>query len=848
LKATPDDPSSVIRAAVLLLLAVGILLNPVAHAAPVELTEDTTSVPLAVHVEVLEDPGREWSLSDVGTRRMAQRFAAVSSGEEINFGYSKSAYWLRFTLASRQAAASDWLLELAFPSLDRVEFYSPDGADYRRTVVGDRVPFAERPFPHRNFVFPLAVGAGEVRTFYLRITSSGTMTMPLRLWQPDSFSRHSENAYAGLSLYYGMLLALLLYNLLLYVSIRDRIYLVYVLFVASMAVGQLSFNGLGNQYVWPAWPAWGDVALPIGFAASGLFSALFVRGFLATARTAPGFDRLLQLLVVTFGFSALTTLLVSYQVGAILTSLSGLAGSVTVVATGVYCLRRGHPGARYFLLAWTLLMVGVGVTAMRNLNWLPTNLLTSYAMQVGSALEMLLLSFALADRINVLRREKEQAQADALEAKQATVDALRESERELEARVASRTRELEAANARLRASEAQLEARVASRTTELELARKAAEDANNAKSRFLAAASHDLRQPLTALVLYAKVLESHVAPSGRKLLDSMKDSIDSLSELLTDLLDLSKLEAGVVRPNSGDFSLADLLASLVAANAPEAEIKGLDLRCRALDLVVNTDVVLFRRILTNLLDNALRYTRRGGVLVSCRRRPGRVRVEVWDTGVGIPEDKTSEIFEEFRQLDDEARTRGSGLGLAIAAKSAALLGLEITVRSCRGRGSVFGIEVPLGKQVPAEAPPQPASPARGPLRIALVEDNVMLREALVAMLESLGYDVVAAGAGQELLAALAGRAPDMVVSDYRLRDGQTGFDVIKAVREEMGSGVPAILITGDTDPALVRNMAERGIVVLHKPLDLAALETYIEDLRHANSAATTNVSRLDAVQ
>jgi two-component system, sensor histidine kinase len=264
--------------------------------------------------------------------------------------------------------------------------------------------------------------------------------------------------------------------------------------------------------------------------------------------------------------------------------------------------------------------------------------------------------------------------------------------------------------------------------------------------------------------------------------------------------------------------------------------------------VVNTDVVLFRRILTNLLDNALRYTRRGGVLVSCRRRPGRVRVEVWDTGVGIPEDKTSEIFEEFRQLDDEARTRGSGLGLAIAAKSAALLGLEITVRSCRGRGSVFGIEVPLGKQVPAEAPPQPASPARGPLRIALVEDNVMLREALVAMLESLGYDVVAAGAGQELLAALAGRAPDMVVSDYRLRDGQTGFDVIKAVREEMGSGVPAILITGDTDPALVRNMAERGIVVLHKPLDLAALETYIEDLRHANSAATTNVSRLDAVQ
>lgn len=437
-----------------------LLLNPVSDAraaAPaVVLTTATTSVPLAAHVDFLEDPGGSLSLSDVRAQPVAQRFAPVPAESEVNFGYSASAYWLRFTVIAGHAAAHDWLLEVAFPSLDRVELHRPAGAEYRQVIVGDAVPFAERPLANRNFVFPLHIADAEPQTYYLRITSSGSLTVPLQLWQPAAFSRYSENAYAGMSLYYGMLLALMLYNLLLYISIRDRSYLAYVLFVASMAVGQLSLNGLGNQYVWPAWPAWGNVALPVGFAATGFFGALFTRGFLATARTIPRLDKLIVLLIVAFAASALATLFVSYRVGAILTSISGLCFSLTAVAAGIRCLRRGQPEARYFLLAWTLLLIGVGVMAMRNLGWLPTNVLTSYAMQVGSAVEMLLLSFALADRINVLRHEKEQAQTDALQAKQATVDALRESERALEARVAARTRELEDANARLRESESQL--------------------------------------------------------------------------------------------------------------------------------------------------------------------------------------------------------------------------------------------------------------------------------------------------------------------------------------------------------------------------------------------------------
>jgi len=373
---------------------------------------------------------------------------------------------------------------------------------------------------------------------------------------------------------------------------------------------------------------------------------------------------------------------------------------------------------------------------------------------------------------------------------------------------------------------------ISERKREADLLRQAkaeAERANNAKSRFLAAASHDLRQPLAALSLYMTMLRDRLAPPDQPLLANMKDCIGSLSGLLTDLLDLSKLEAGVVTPNRSDFPVADLLASLASVHGPEAQLKGLRLRCISSAVTAYTDPVLYKRILGNLIDNAIRYTRRGGVLIGCRRRQGKTWVEVRDTGIGIPADKTADIFEEFKQLGDEARTRGSGLGLAIVAKTAALLGLEIRVRSWPGRGSLFAVELPLG-QAPLLLAQEPRGGVCHALRVALVEDNAMVREAFVLGLQGAGHQVVAAATGALVRDELGDLAPDIVVSDYRLGRGETGFDVITALRAAMGADLPAILITGDTDPSLMRSMADRGIVVLHKPVDLETLLAYLEDL------------------
>jgi diguanylate cyclase (GGDEF)-like protein len=423
--------------------------------AAVRLMPGLASIGLASQVSILEDPGGRLSLADVQNRGNEFRPAPVTGDAAINFGYSSSAWWLRVELEPDPAAPRDWLLEVSFPTLDSVEYFGPDGA---YLATGDRLPFARRPLPHRNFVFPVHLGEAGTGTVWLRVVSEGTLTVPLRLWQAGAFWPDSQASYAVLSVYFGMLLALALYNLLLWFSLRDHNYLTYVLFAASMAVGQLSLNGLGNQFLWPDWPTWGNLAFTVGFAAAGLFGALFTRGFLETRRNLPRLDGAVTGLAALFAVCIVVALAAPYRLAAILTSLTGVTFAVVAVLAGLRCWRAGRPGASTFLLAWTVLLLGVAVVGLRNLNLLPTTFLSFYAMQMGSALEMLLLSFALADRINGLRRAKDAAQSEALATKQQMVGALQRSEASLERRVAERTAELEEANARLRENERQLQA------------------------------------------------------------------------------------------------------------------------------------------------------------------------------------------------------------------------------------------------------------------------------------------------------------------------------------------------------------------------------------------------------
>ena len=415
---------------------------------PLAIDGHTPSYAVASHIDFLEDASGVLTIAEVAGASNKFHPVTISGNSEINFGYSSSVYWLRLITDTQATTPNDLLLEVGFPSLDHVEFYSePDTGDHwEKLEVGDLMPFAARPVVHRNFIFPLHNQQIGLHTIYLRIHSSGTLTIPLHLWQADAFDLNNQNTYTALALYFGMLLALMLYNLLLYFSLRDRNYLTYVCVVIGMVVGQASLTGLGNQFLWPNWPAWGNVALPVGFAVTAFFAALFTRSFLQTAQMAPRHDRVIIVFAWASALIVLSPAFLPYSWAAILVSLLGIIFPAVAVSTGIVCLWRGQPGARYFLLAWTLLLCGSAILGLRNLGWLPTNFFTLYAMLIGSALEILLLSFALADRIHTLRREKEQAQNEALAISQ-------RAERELEGHVVERTRELSASNARLQVSE-----------------------------------------------------------------------------------------------------------------------------------------------------------------------------------------------------------------------------------------------------------------------------------------------------------------------------------------------------------------------------------------------------------
>lgn len=416
-----------------------------------------------------------------------------------------------------------------------------------------------------------------------------------------------------------------------------------------------------------------------------------------------------------------------------------------------------------------------------------------------------------------------------------TDKALQEQLANAQAMIAALQDELAETNRGLVALSMEFENRVEQRTAELaeanralEAAKAAAERANAAKSRFLAAASHDLRQPLAALSLYVGTLENKLAMDD-PLAGNMRECVANLSEMLSNLLDLSRLDAGVVKPDIRDFSLGEVLAKVVASHSPEARRSGLALRLRLIDAIGRTDPVLFQRIVANLVSNAIRYTEHGGVLIACRRRNGKIWVEVWDTGIGIPTDKTSEIFEEFRQLGNYERNRakGTGLGLAIVAKKAALLNLQVRVRSTPGRGSVFAVEVPAGESVVPIAKPEYL---HRPLRIALIEDNRDVGAAITYALTNVGHQVVWGTSRAELLSRLDGIEPQLVISDYRLAGEEDGFAVIDGLRRHYGSGLPAILVTGDTDPAVIQRMAKEAIRVQHKPLNLESLRATIAEV------------------
>jgi len=365
-----------------------------------------------------------------------------------------------------------------------------------------------------------------------------------------------------------------------------------------------------------------------------------------------------------------------------------------------------------------------------------------------------------------------------------------------------------------------------------------AEQANRAKSRFLAAASHDLRQPLHALsLLFEAIKQADSTELRRSLYPKIEMSIEALSSLFNALLDISKLDAGVVETNLEDFNIQDVIKAAIHEYETEAQNKNLSMRVHCSDSIVYSDRVFLERIVRNLLSNAIRYTEAGGVLVSCRKRANQVMFQVWDTGIGIAESEISTVFSEFYQLHNIHRDRnqGLGLGLSIVRRLCELLDHPVELRSKPGSGSVVTILIPGGDPQHVQRDTHPAVTSPWDLTglcVLVIDDDIEVLAATSVLLNKWGCQVITAASSSDALDKIITAAvnPDFILSDLRLPGNENGIQALDLIRSRLGNDIPAILITGDTRPERIHLARQSGYRVLHKPLKPAQLRTAIHQL------------------
>ena len=369
-----------------------------------------------------------------------------------------------------------------------------------------------------------------------------------------------------------------------------------------------------------------------------------------------------------------------------------------------------------------------------------------------------------------------------------------------------------------------------------------AEQANLAKSSFLAAASHDLRQPVHALGLFVGALRAvALPPEGVRLVERIEESANAMDSLFSAILDISRLDAGVVDVRAQAFAIQPLLDRICNDHAAEAKRKSLSLTNHPCGATVHTDPLLMERILRNLVSNAVRHTDAGRIVVGCRRRAGAISVQVWDTGPGIPLTERERIFQEYFQLQNPERDRamGLGLGLAIVRRLSSLLSCPVTLRSELGHGSCFGIEIPEATGAPNMVESGIAGSATELVRglILVIDDEAAIRDAMHSLLTTWGYAVITAGSGAEMLANLAQcpKRPDMIICDYRLRGEENGIDVVRRLQSECNEAIPAMLITGDTAADRLLEAQASGLLLLHKPVPNGKLRAGIVNLMAASA-------------
>lgn len=611
----------------------------------------------------LKDEHNKFSFEQV--KNLTNQQFNMPDGYSFSRGYTSSGYWFKFDLNFSPELPNNhrWLLEIPFPLLDYVDLYIPDGnGGFSVIETGDRRPFSNRVIDTTNFVFSISPEQNQ-GTYYLNVKTQDSLQVPLILWNDDCFIKNTMLSTAIQGIYFGIMLVMVLYNLFIFLSIKELNYLYYSLYISGFIFFQASLQGVTFEYFWPNNPWWANINIPFFGVLSIFFATFFVRGILNTKSELPGWNKLLIGISYLLFLSLPIILFASYDTGIYIALFNAFSFFSLVLIVGILAALKGNRTAKIFLLAWIIFITTGLITLLGMVHILPIEYGKQAAVQLGSALEVILLSMALADRINLIEKEKVEIET--------------------------------------RSKEVLLEAN------------KQLENSNRLKNEFIATISHEVRTPMNGVLGSTQLLLDTPLDSNQiNYVNTINHSGKTLLEILNNILDYSKIEADKLNLVLKEFNLEELINQCAEFFSVISAHSGVNLYViidNDVPHIIRSDPLRIKQVLLNLLSNAFKFTNQGQIVVRIKLAntpSASLIIEVEDSGNGMNIEQQDLLFQPFVQLDSSSSREkgGTGLGLAISKKLVSMLGGEIGINSTLNKGATFWFTLKLNIVEQGEAP------------------------------------------------------------------------------------------------------------------------------------------------